>query len=164
MNRRQSSVAIVFYLALDATRRAIAAENEEARVNPLEQPRYKQNPIYLLFESFVLDTIGYLPRERSIGIQSMNLQKVFKTTAVEWHAVLRETLHMSETIDIAILDLWYRNQDIAGAKGITYSPEQFAVNFTDEYMKEGSQVDVWPPGALEAAKRRIAAHSPKVRH
>ena len=115
MNRRQSSVAITSYLALGATRRAAAAENEETRANPLEQPRYKQNPIYLFFESFVLDTIGYLPRERSTGIQSMNLQKVFKTRAVEWHAVLREKLHLSETIDIAILDLWYRNQDIAAA-------------------------------------------------
>jgi len=132
-------------------------------VSALEHPRYKQNPIYLFFESFVLDTIGHLPDDRSRAIQAMNLQRVFKTSAVEWHAVLRETLHLSETIEIAILDLWYRNQDIARGKGVTYSPEQFAVNFTDEYMKDGSQVDVWPPGALEAAKQRIAARAAKKR-
>jgi hypothetical protein len=28
-------------------------------------------------------------------------------------------------------------------------------------MKEGSQVDVWPPGALVAAKKRIEAHEVK---
>ena len=88
----------------------------------------------------------------------MNLQKVFKTKAAEWHESLREVLGLSPTIDIAILDLWYRNQDIARVQGIEYPAEQFAMNFTDEYMKEGSLVDIWPPGALEAAKQRIKAH------
>ena len=127
----------------------------------MQQQRYKQNPVYLFFESYILDTIGHLPPERARAIQSMNLQKVFKTKAVEWHAVVREALHLSDTIDVAILDLWYGNSDIARAKGMQYPPEQFAVNFTDEYMKEGSRVDVWPPGALEAAKKRIAARRAK---
>ncbi|HEX7641375.1 MAG TPA: hypothetical protein VF472_04090 [Burkholderiaceae bacterium] len=127
-------------------------------MNTLTQQRYKENPVYLFFENYILDVVGQLPPEKSKAIQAMNLQKVFKTNATEWHASLREVLGLSPTIDIAILDLWYRNQDIAFAKGIKYPAEQFAINFTDEYMKDGSQVDVWPPGALEAAKQRIEAH------
>lgn len=130
-------------------------------MSQLEQPRYKQNPVYIFFENYILDVVGHLPRERAERIQSMNLQKVFKTNAVEWRAVIRETLHLSPTIDIAILDLWYRNREIARSQGIEYAPEQFAANFTDEYMKEGSQVDVWPPGALEAAQKRIGAQRAK---
>jgi hypothetical protein len=125
---------------------------------PAISPRYKDKPIYLLFEHYIMDVVGQLPPEKSASIQAMNLQKVFNTKASEWHASLREALALSQTIDIAILDLWYRNQDIAQSKGIEYPSRQFAMDFTDEYFKDGSQVDVWPPGALEAAKQRIAIH------
>lgn len=131
---------------------------QEKTMNVLDQPRYKDNPVYLFFENYILDVIGQLPSEKSKSIQTMNLQKVFKTKATEWHESLREALGLSPTIDFAILDLWYRNQDIAHAQGIDYHAQQFAMNFTDEYMKDGSQVDLWPSGALEAAKQRIAAH------
>ena len=73
---------------------------------------------------------------------------------------MRETLHLSNTIDIAILDLWYSNQDLAAQRGIEYSPMMFAQEFTDQYQKEGSKVDVWPPGALEKARARIQARKP----
>ena len=159
MIHARASIALCLSLLTAVPVLAVAAESDAtAMTSPLEIPRYKENPIYLFFESYILDVIGHLPRERSEGIQSMNLQKVFKTAASEWHSVLRETLDLSPTIDIAILDLWYRNQDIAKSQGLEYAPEHFAVNFADEYMKDGSQVDIWPPGALEAAKLRIMAH------
>lgn len=127
-----------------------------------DHPRYGQNPIYLFFESYIQDVIGYLPKEKSEAIQKMDIQKVFNTQASEWHEVLKETLHLSETIDIAILDLWYRNREQFKTEDGEYDPVWFSQIFTDEYMKEGSQVDVWPEGALEAAKKRIkvaqAAH------
>ena len=139
----------------------LPAISQNQGMNVLAQPRYRENPVYIFFENYILDVIGYLPPEKSKAIQAMNLQKVFKTKATEWHDSLREVLGLSSTIDIAILDLWYQNQDIALAKGIEYPAEQFAMNFTDEYMKEGSQVDVWPSGALEAARNRIDAHQAK---
>ncbi|HEY9104558.1 hypothetical protein [Chitinimonas sp.] len=124
----------------------------------LDSSRYKSNPIFVFFENYILDVIGQLPPEKSKAIQGMNLQKVFKTKASEWHQVMHETLGLSGTIDIAILDLWYRNKEALAAKGTDYAPQQFAVEFTDAYLKPGSQVDVWPPGALDAAKQRIAAY------
>lgn len=127
----------------------------------LDHPRYKSNPIYLFFEHYILDVIGELPQEKSKAIQAMNLQKVFNTRVSEWHQSLREALELSGTIDIAILDLWYRNREIAAATGVEYLPQQFAMDFTDEYMKDGSQVDVWAPGALESAKKRISAYRAK---
>lgn len=120
-----------------------------------EHPRYGENPVYLFFESYILDVIGYLPEERSESIQKLNLQKTFKTQASEWREALKETLHLSETIDIAILDLWYRNRDKFRSENGEYDPLWFSQIFADEYMKEGSQVDVWPSGALIAAKDRI---------
>ena len=120
-----------------------------------DHPRYGENPIYLFFEAYIQDVIGYLPKEKSDSIQSMNIQKIFGTQASEWHSVIEETLHLSDTIDTAILDLWYRNREQFKTEGGEYDPVWFSQIFTDEYMKDGSQVDVWPEGALEAAMERI---------
>lgn len=153
--------ALIVALTIFGAITSALADSPAKPMNVLDHPRYKENPVYLFFEHYILDVIGQLPPEKSKSIQAMNLQKVFKTKSSEWHESLREALGLSGTIDIAILDLWYRNREIASAKGIEYPPQQFAMNFTDEYMKEGSQVDVWPAGALEAAKKRISEYRAK---
>lgn len=82
-----------------------------------EHPRYARQPSNLLFEAFVLDVIGHLPDAKRHTLQAMNLQKVFNTQASEWRAVLRETLQLSETIEIAMLDLWSRNRETLRKQG-----------------------------------------------
>lgn len=115
--------------------------------------RYKQSPINIFFEDLILDVLGQLSAERSSAAQEMNLQKVFSTRASEWKAVIRETLHLSETFDIAVLDLWIRNREHYNESSEGY--RAFAQDFADKYMADGSKVDVWPDGALAAAKARI---------
>jgi hypothetical protein len=123
-----------------------------------EHPRYAKQPINLLFEAFVLDAIGQLPDAKRQSLQAMNLQNVFNTQASEWRDVLRETLHLSNTIDVAILDLWYRNRDALRKQGQEYDPVAFSQDFADNYFADDSKVDVWPDGALDAAKKRIAEY------
>lgn len=120
-----------------------------------EHPRYGENPIYIFFEGYIQDVIGHLSQEKSESFQSMNLQSVFNTNSSEWREVIAEVLNLSETIDIAILDLWYRNREQFKTDSGEYDPEWFSEIFTDEYMKEGSKVDVWSQGTLDAAKLRI---------
>lgn len=120
-----------------------------------DHPRYGPNPVYIFFEAYIQGVIGYLPEDKSASIQSMNIQRVFDTQASDWRAVVKETLHLSDTIDVAILDLWYRNREHFTSESGEYDPVWFSQIFTDEYMKEGSTVDVWPEGALAAAKSRI---------
>jgi hypothetical protein len=115
--------------------------------------RYKESPINLFFEDLILDILGQLPAERSSATQAMNLQKVFSTQATEWKAVVRETLHLSETFEIAVLDLWIRNREHYEETAEGY--RAFAQDFADKYMADDSKVDVWPDGALAAAKERI---------
>jgi hypothetical protein len=115
--------------------------------------RYKDNPINIFFEDLILDVLGQLPAERSSVVQALNLQKVFSTQESEWKAVIRETLHLSETFDIAVLDLWIRNREHYAETAEGY--RAFAQNFADMYMVDDSRVDVWPDGALSAAKDRI---------
>ncbi|HAL70831.1 MAG TPA: hypothetical protein DCP71_03570 [Verrucomicrobiales bacterium] len=133
----------------------------KAKMSALDQPRYKENPIYLFFESYIQDVIGLLPEEKSKGIQEMNLQKVFNTKSEDWKAVIRETLHLSSTIDIAIQDLWYRNREHFKDDAGLPDPIWFSQIFTDEFMKDDSKVDVWLPGSLDAAKERIRAAKEK---
>jgi len=156
MNTRRQALALFFAIPATPVYTSALAQ-EKATVMTLSNPRYAKNPIAFFFESYILDVIGHLPPERSEKIQSMNLQKVFQTGAREWREVVRETLHLSNTIDIAILDLWYTNQDLAAQRRVEYTPLAFAQDFSDEYEKDGSKVDVWPPGALASAQARIAA-------
>lgn len=132
---------------------AVSAKGETVSIQ--DHPRYGENPIYLFFEAYVQDVIGFLPKEKSDSIQNMNIQKVFGAQASEWHAVIEEKLHLSSSVDTAILDLWYRNREHFKSESGEYDPVWFSQIFTDEYMKDDSQVDVWPEGALEAAKERI---------
>ena len=123
-------------------------------VSVLELPRYKEKPINLLFEDFIMQVIGHMPPGREEVVQGMNLQKVFSTKASEWREVIRETLGLSETIEIAIMDLWIRNQSCYFDTAEGY--RAFAQDFADKYLADDSKVDVWPDGALAAAKERIS--------
>lgn len=159
MNTRRQFLSLVFAATTMAVHNSPSAQ-EKAAAMPLSNPRYSKNPIAFFFESYILDVIGHLPPDRSDKIQSMNLQKIFKTEAREWREVVRETLHLSNTVNVAILDLWYTNQDLAAQRRVEYAPQAFAQDFTDEYQKDGSKVDVWPRGALAAAQARIATRKP----
>lgn len=129
---------------------------------PIAHPLYSEQPMGLLFQDYILDVIGHLPKERSDLLQRVNLQEVFNSSASEWREIIREVLHLSDTIDIAILDLWYINREIALKHGQEYDPVAFARDLVDHYYEDGSKVDVWLDVALEAAKERIAKYqSPK---
>lgn len=124
-------------------------------------PRYQKNPIHLFFEAYIQDVVGELPQEKSQQYQDMNLQSVFNTKASDWKDVIKEVLQLSETIEIAILDLWYTNNEISLKEDLEYDAIQFSMNFVDQYFKDDSKVDVWEGNALESAKARIAKHQKK---
>ena len=120
-------------------------------------PRYGDNPMNLLFESLILDVIGHLPPDRAAGLERMRFHEILKTRATGWRAATRESLHLSDTIDTAILDLWIRNSAASEREGAIYLPLHFAQDFVDHYYEDDSKVDVWPEGTLQAAKARIEA-------
>jgi hypothetical protein len=123
-----------------------------------EHPRYKDNPMNLVFELFIQDVIGHLPPDKLRTMEQLDLPRHLKTRATDWRGAVAEALHLSGTIRIAILDLWYRNQEIAKQQGIEYDLVQFSMDFVDHFYEEGSRVDVWEGNALQAAKQRIAQH------
>lgn len=117
--------------------------------------RYKDSPILILFENYILDTIGQLPADKKNVMNDLGLDKVFNTTTKDWKQIVRQVLNLSDTIDIAILDLWYRNREIAKGQGIDYEPTHYAMDFADNYLKDDSKIDVWDGDSLEVARQRI---------
>ncbi len=76
----------------------------------------------------------------------------------DWRAYVVGTCHLSDTIEIAIWDLWIRNQEIAERDGWTYHPWHYAQDFLENYTADGSRTDVWEGDALELARARVAKY------
>ncbi|MDH5377531.1 MAG: hypothetical protein OEX00_04335 [Gammaproteobacteria bacterium] len=117
----------------------------------LNHPRYKEKPVLLFFENFVLDAIGELPEENETVLNDLGLQAIFGTKAEEWRDVVRESLQLSPTISISILDNWVKALD---ADPDT-EPKAFSHAYVDEYFRDGSQLDTWTEQGLQDAVNRI---------
>jgi hypothetical protein len=118
----------------------------------LQHPRYRDNPVYYFVERLVIDTIEGLPVELQDEIA-----QTIRTDRAGWREKVKELATLSETFEVAVLDVWYRNSQIAADQGEPLSAHDFALLFVDNYFLDDSQIDVWGPGAIEAAKARIAA-------
>ena len=122
----------------------------------LDHPRYQDKPVLLFFEKFVLDTIGELESKQRKILDELDLKKVFGTQSSHWRDVIIEVLHLSNTIQIAVLDEWFKYIDSKelqnqGADAMTFTRE-----FADNYFNDNSDIDIWPDEeSLEAARARI---------
>jgi len=121
----------------------------------MENTRYTEYPMKILFDNFVLAIINKLPEDKEKKLNSLDLAKVFKTESKDWKLIVKQALLLSDTIEIAILDLWYTNQELAAERKIEYHHDQFAMDFVDNFLKEDSKIDTWPGDSLIRAKERI---------
>jgi len=131
------------------------SKKKQDDANTFEKPRYKENPMHIFFENFILSVIDKLPSDKVEKLNSMNLAKVFNTEPNDWKIIIKKVLNLSDTIEIAILDLWYRNREISLRQGTNYEPAKFAMDFVDNYYEEDSKVDVWEGHSLAQAMERI---------
>jgi hypothetical protein len=121
-----------------------------------EPPKTDMN-INVFFKAFILDTLKELPTEKSDLIGNMNLDNVFSTDFNDWKKTIKKVLNLSDTIEIAIKDLWLRNSEIAKNDGTELNADQFADLFIENYFVENSKVDIWESESdLNNAKKRIA--------
>ena len=131
---------------------------EQTDVDPQETEAHSsQKPMGVILASFVLDIIGALPEGQDARLESMDLYRVFGLPHCHWRQAVASTLHLQDTFPIAVLDLWYKNSDIALATGQSYSAQKFAMDFVDQYFAPNSKVDQWPPGTLEQARAFVAS-------
>jgi hypothetical protein len=120
------------------------------------EPQKTDMNIDVFFKAFILDTLKELPNEKNELIENMNLDKVFSTDFNDWKKTIKKVLNLSNTIEIAIKDLWLRNSEISKTTGNEMTTEQFADLFIENYYTENSKVDVWENESdLNNAKKRI---------
>ena len=121
-----------------------------------EPEKTKPRPIDTLFLNFILDTIHKLPNEKKEILKKIDLNKVYSTDFKDWKKTLKKVLHLSDTIEIAIKDLWLTNSEIAKRDGIELSPEEFAIKFNENFLVPNSKIDIWENESdLIRAKKRI---------
>ena len=121
---------------------------------------HEQRPLDYFFELYVVDLIEELPSATSLALDDFSAKhpSFFERHNGDWRRSVVEELHLSDTIEIAIWDLWIRNSANAIRDGWKYHPWHYARNFADNYFAENSQVDVWEGDALEKAKQRIETY------
>lgn len=121
---------------------------------------HQQRPLDYFFELYVVDVIDELPEVTSIALDEFSAKHptFFESHSGAWRKYVVAESHLSDTIEIAIWDLWIRNSANAERDGWKYHPWHYAQNFVDNYLAENSQVDVWEGDSREQAKHRIQAH------
>lgn len=128
-----------------------------SRKKKSEPKENKSRPIDTFFQLFILETIQRLPTEKKEILTKVDLDKVFSTDFNDWKKTIKKVLHLSDTIEIAIKDLWLTNSVIAKRDGIELSPEEFSIKFTENFVTPNSKIDVWENESdLISAKKRIS--------
>ena len=129
-------------------------------------PYYREErPLDFFFEMYVVDVIDQLPTEtlNALADFSKKHPTFFETHGGDWRQYVIEESHLSDTIDVAIWDLWIRNSTNANDNGWKYHPWHYAENFSANFFAEGSRVDVWEGNALEQARKRVESHRKNAR-
>ncbi len=121
----------------------------------LQDPRYKDTPVYLFFENYVLNVTGALPADKQDILQNINLQEIFSTQSSNWKDAVKEVLHLSSTIDIAIMYQWHLYLEKTDSESQEPNSQTFSRSFVDAYFTKDSKIDVWTEESLMVAKRYI---------
>ena len=92
--------------------------------------RYAGKPLLALLESYVLECIGQLPSEKETALIQI-VQRVYGGGS-DWKATLRSVLHLDDSLDESLRQMWTKNQDIAHQAGVRLSPEEYARMVVDQ--------------------------------
>jgi hypothetical protein len=95
-----------------------------------ETDRYKDRPLLILLENYILSSIGSLAPDKEKSAVSIT-QCVFGGGA-DWRSTLRATLHLGDSLDGSLRQMWATNQEIAKKADVSLSPEDFARMVADQ--------------------------------
>ncbi|OYP34322.1 hypothetical protein [Rhodopirellula sp. MGV] len=126
---------------------------------------HEQRPLDFFFEMYIANVIEQLPNETLTALDDFSAKHptYFENHDGDWRQFVRKELHLSETIEVAIWDLWIRNSAKAKDDGRQYHPWYYAQNFADNFFAEGSRVDAWDGKALEEARERVRLYRENAR-
>ncbi len=125
----------------------------------LEPYMADEKPMDFFFEFYICEVVGALPRESAEALDEFVKENAEAFDSGDWRSEVCTGFGLSETIDVAILDLWYRKSGPERQRLDPYYAQRFAIDFSAEYFSYDGELDVWSDGELEAARARIAAHA-----
>lgn len=97
---------------------------------PLSNDRYHGRPFLILLENYVLSAIGSLVPDKEV-LAAAATQRVCGGSD-DWRSTLRDTLHLGDSLDESLRQMWATNQQRAQQAGLTLSPEDFARMIADQ--------------------------------
>ena len=118
-----------------------------------------EKPMDFFFEYYIMEVIGALPRESAEALDEFVEENAEAFEAGDWRSEIFTGFGLPETIDIAILDVWYRQSGPARQQADRHYAQRFAIDFSAEYFSYDGELDFLADGELEAAKARIAAYA-----
>lgn len=92
--------------------------------------RYDGRPLLILLENYVMSTVGCLAPDKEQLVASIT-QRLFGGDT-DWRATLRKTLHLEDSLDDSLRQMWSDNQQRAQEAGTTLSAEDFARSIADQ--------------------------------
>ncbi len=100
-----------------------------------ESTRYTGKPLLRLLECYALKAIGELSlaHEKTLAALAPKLGVTYARVGT-WDEILVAEMDLPAHLPALILQLWRRNQEIATAKGVQLSPQQFAEMFVDQNL------------------------------
>ncbi|MBL9189435.1 MAG: hypothetical protein JNK23_18275 [Opitutaceae bacterium] len=96
----------------------------------LTTDRYNGRPLLILLENYVLSAIGSLAPDKE-QLAASATQRVFGGVG-DWRSTLRGTLHLGDSLDESLRQMWATNQKRAQQAGVTLAPEEFARMVADQ--------------------------------
>jgi hypothetical protein len=131
--------------------------NYQGVIQALAPYYQQQNPLAFFFEMYVVDVLNKLPKDTIAALAEFSSKHpaLFAGYGGDWRQFVAQESHLSDTIDVAIWDLWIRNSKTAKQDGWDAHPWFYAQLFSQNYLADESRVDVWEGNALKEAKQRI---------
>jgi len=128
-------------------------------LNALAPFHRAERPLDYFFAMYVCAVLKRLPDATLAALDDFSTRNpsFFLSHRGDWRKHVVGQLHLSDTIEVAIWDLWLRNRAVYHDLGDPNDVWEFAQDFIEQWAKDDSRVDVWTPENLAAARRRIAA-------
>jgi hypothetical protein len=95
--------------------------------------RYEQNPMFVILENYVLDSIGKLEPDKYARLNEVISRNLGGT---DWKKTIREQYDLPPDTDANLKQLWQEAIAEADAKQESLTPEDFARDVVDEMFAD----------------------------
>ena len=98
--------------------------------------RYEQNPMFIILENYVLDSIGHLDPEKYARLNDVISRNLGGGEGTDWKQTIREQYDLPPDTDANLKTLWQQRIAEANAQQESLTPEDFAREIVDTMFSD----------------------------